>query len=165
MCNLLLCHWSSQLFDLCVPSSTDIPILLLNQFYIILQPPVVSGDLHWLLRDKKIYLDTLTLSSFLALSCSQSILEAVLQWKSRNYVCLAFSRNYLFHHIVDVSACHSDRNGECSDSGGTEKNKYTKRTVDRNIAGNGKFRLSVYNPVASTGKEVMKDRPCVRDAE
>ena len=29
--NLLLCHWSSQLFDLRAPSSTDDPILLLNQ--------------------------------------------------------------------------------------------------------------------------------------
>ena len=29
--NLQLYHWSSQLFDLCVLSSTDIPILLLNQ--------------------------------------------------------------------------------------------------------------------------------------
>ena len=29
--NLPLCHWSSQLFDLRVPSSTDIPVLLLNQ--------------------------------------------------------------------------------------------------------------------------------------
>ena len=29
--NLPLYHWSSQLFDLCVPSSTDVPILLLNQ--------------------------------------------------------------------------------------------------------------------------------------
>ena len=65
----------------------------------------------------------------------------------------------------DVSACHSDRNGECSDSVGTEKYKYTKGTVDRNIAGNGKFRLSVYNPVASTGKEVMKDGPYMHDAK
>ena len=29
--NLLLCDWSSQLFDLRAPSSTDVPILLLNQ--------------------------------------------------------------------------------------------------------------------------------------
>ena len=33
--NLLLCHWSSQLFDWRAPSSTDIPILLLSQ-------PIVS---------------------------------------------------------------------------------------------------------------------------
>ena len=33
--NLLLCHWSSQLFDLRAQSSTDVPILLLNQ-------PIVS---------------------------------------------------------------------------------------------------------------------------
>ena len=25
------CHWSSQLFDLCAPLSTDVPDLLLNQ--------------------------------------------------------------------------------------------------------------------------------------
>ena len=31
MRNLLLCHWSSQLFDLRAPSSTDVPVLLLNQ--------------------------------------------------------------------------------------------------------------------------------------
>ena len=31
MLNLLLCHWSSQLFDLRAPSSTDVPVLLLNQ--------------------------------------------------------------------------------------------------------------------------------------
>ena len=29
--NLPLCHWSSQLFDLRAPSSTDVPVLLLNQ--------------------------------------------------------------------------------------------------------------------------------------
>ena len=27
----ILCHWSSQLFDLRTPSSTDVPVLLLNQ--------------------------------------------------------------------------------------------------------------------------------------
>ena len=29
--NLPLCHWSGQLFDLRAPSSTDVPVLLLNQ--------------------------------------------------------------------------------------------------------------------------------------
>ena len=29
--NLPLCHWSSQLFDLRAPSSTYVPVLLLNQ--------------------------------------------------------------------------------------------------------------------------------------
>ena len=29
--NFPLCHWSSQLFDLRAPSSTDLPVLLLNQ--------------------------------------------------------------------------------------------------------------------------------------
>ena len=29
--NLPLCDWSSQLFDLHAPSSTDVPALLLNQ--------------------------------------------------------------------------------------------------------------------------------------
>ena len=31
MLNLPICHWSSQLFDLREPSSTDVPVLLLNQ--------------------------------------------------------------------------------------------------------------------------------------
>ena len=31
MPNLLLCPWTSQLLDLCAPSSTDAPVLLLNQ--------------------------------------------------------------------------------------------------------------------------------------
>ena len=31
MLSLPLCHWSSQLFDLRTPSSTDVPVLLLNQ--------------------------------------------------------------------------------------------------------------------------------------
>ena len=31
MPNLPLCHWSSQLFDLRAPLSTDVPVLLLNQ--------------------------------------------------------------------------------------------------------------------------------------
>ena len=31
MPNLPLCYWSSQLFDLRAPLSTDVPVLLLNQ--------------------------------------------------------------------------------------------------------------------------------------
>ena len=31
MSNLPLCHWPSQLFDLRVPLSTDVPVLLLKQ--------------------------------------------------------------------------------------------------------------------------------------
>ena len=31
MFNLPLCNWSSQLFDLRAPLSTDVPVLLLNQ--------------------------------------------------------------------------------------------------------------------------------------
>ena len=31
MLKLPLCHWSSQLFDLRASSSTDVPVLLLNQ--------------------------------------------------------------------------------------------------------------------------------------
>ena len=31
MLNLPLCDWSFQLFDLCALSSTDVPVLLLNQ--------------------------------------------------------------------------------------------------------------------------------------
>ena len=29
--SLTICHWSSQMFDLHAPSSTDVPVLLLNQ--------------------------------------------------------------------------------------------------------------------------------------
>ena len=29
--NLPLCHWSSKFFDLHTPTSTDVPVLLLNQ--------------------------------------------------------------------------------------------------------------------------------------
>ena len=36
--NLLLSHWSSQLFDLRVSSSTDVLVLLLNQLNIFLKP-------------------------------------------------------------------------------------------------------------------------------
>ena len=36
--NLLLCDWSSQLFDLRASSSTDVPVLLLNQPDIFLKP-------------------------------------------------------------------------------------------------------------------------------
>ena len=36
--NSLLCHWSSQLFDLHASSSTDVPVLLLNQPTIFLKP-------------------------------------------------------------------------------------------------------------------------------
>ena len=32
--NLTLCHWSSQLFNLCALSSTDVPVLLLNQLIV-----------------------------------------------------------------------------------------------------------------------------------
>ena len=45
MPNLPLCHWSSQLFDLRAPSSTDVPVLLLNQPIIILQMEKVEEDL------------------------------------------------------------------------------------------------------------------------
>ena len=47
MPNLPLCHWSrsSQLFDLRAPSSTDVPVLLLNQPIINLQMEKVEEDL------------------------------------------------------------------------------------------------------------------------
>ena len=35
MLNLPLCHWSSQLFDMRAPLSTDVPVLLLNQSIIV----------------------------------------------------------------------------------------------------------------------------------
>ena len=38
--NLPLCHWSSQLFHLRAPSSTDVPVLLLNQ-------PNMHTSLSW----------------------------------------------------------------------------------------------------------------------
>ena len=38
MPNLPLCHWSSQLFDLHAPSSTDDPVLLLNQPLVLTTP-------------------------------------------------------------------------------------------------------------------------------
>ena len=46
--NLLLCHWSSQLFDLRASSSTDVPVLLLNQPTIFLKPlsGVVSDPVY-----------------------------------------------------------------------------------------------------------------------
>ena len=34
--NLLLCYWSSQLLVLCKLSSSDVPVLLLNQ-------PIIDG--------------------------------------------------------------------------------------------------------------------------
>ena len=41
---LPLCHWSGQLFDLHVPFSTDIPILLLNQPSINIRSALKSSD-------------------------------------------------------------------------------------------------------------------------
>ena len=39
MSDFPLCHWSSQLFDLRAPSSTDVPVLLLNQ-------PIIPDGVH-----------------------------------------------------------------------------------------------------------------------
>ena len=47
--NLPLCHWSSQLFDLRAQSSTDVPILLLNQpinSVTYLTPKIINGCLQ-----------------------------------------------------------------------------------------------------------------------
>ena len=50
MPNLPLWHWSSLLFDLCTQSSTDVPVLLLNQpcMWILglneLKPELAGGD-------------------------------------------------------------------------------------------------------------------------
>ncbi|KAJ7354829.1 hypothetical protein OS493_029835 [Desmophyllum pertusum] len=42
--------------------------------------------------------------------------------------------------------------GECSETDATEKYKLSSNEItDRNTAGNGKFRLTIYNPVANTG--------------
>lgn len=51
-----------------------------------------------------------------------------------------------------TTACKQTANGgDCSESDATEKYKLPKETKDRNIAGDGKFTLTVYNPVANTG--------------
>ena len=47
MLNLLLCHWSSQLFDLHAPLSTDVPVLLLNQPNIKKTTTTTQWFLHW----------------------------------------------------------------------------------------------------------------------
>ena len=48
MPNLPLCDWSSQLFDLRAPSSTDVPVLLLNQPVDVNLPGFVSITETWL---------------------------------------------------------------------------------------------------------------------
>ena len=42
MHNLSLCHWSRQLFDLRPPSSTDVPVLLLNQPNLIIHAAALN---------------------------------------------------------------------------------------------------------------------------
>ena len=62
--------------------------------------------------------------------------------------------NYLLlcYVVITTIACKQTANGgDCSESDATEKYKLLKETKDRNLAGDGKFTLTVYNPVANTG--------------
>ena len=49
--NLPFCHWSSQLFDLRAPSSTDVPVLLLNQPTIAFR---VGTESYTVLRERSL---------------------------------------------------------------------------------------------------------------
>lgn len=66
------------------------------------------------------------------------------------YYCLFIIIVVVF--VINTTACKKTANGEdCSESDAIEKYKLPKETKDRNIAGDGKFILTVYNPVANTG--------------
>jgi len=48
--------------------------------------------------------------------------------------------------------CDSEKDGECSETDASEKYILSSNGItDRNAAGNGKFRLTIYNPVSNTG--------------
>ena len=54
---------------------------------------------------------------------------------------------------VTVTACtETASGGHCGESDSSEKYKLSKENTDRNNAGDGKFTLTVYNPVSNTGK-------------
>ena len=59
---------------------------------------------------------------------------------------------------VELTACNSESDGDCSKADATEKYKSAQESSGRNTAGNGKFRLTVYNPVANTGEKKKLER-------
>ena len=74
--NLLLCHWSSQLFDLRVSSSTDVPVLLLNQ-------PTIS----WQRESARKGLNAIFDAQFAALPLVKPVVwfaRVVVNWRSRS---------------------------------------------------------------------------------
>ena len=83
--NLLLSHWSSQLFDLHVSSSTDVPVLLLNQ-------PTIS----WQRESARKGLNAISDAQFAALPLVKPVVwfaRVVVNWRSRS---IAKSAWYLF---------------------------------------------------------------------
>ena len=71
MVNLPLCHWSSQLFDLRAPLSTDVPVLLLNQPIIVSEQSMHFG---WSLTGGSIVVERIVVKYFVGnfwfISCS-----------------------------------------------------------------------------------------------
>jgi len=58
--------------------------------------------------------------------------------------------------LLLIIRCDSEKDGECSENDASEKYKLSSDGMtDRNAAGNGKFRLTVYNPVANTGNLLL----------
>lgn len=54
--------------------------------------------------------------------------------------------------LLLILACDLEKDGECSETDTSENYKLSSDGItDRNSAGNGKFHLTVYNPVANTG--------------
>ena len=82
MPNLPLCHWSSQLFDLRAPSSTDVPFLLLNQAIIGSTPTVPPSSLSVSIGSdfccsSSFFSGVASFSSFLTGSCSPFLLSTI----------------------------------------------------------------------------------------
>ena len=66
----------------------------------------------------------------------------------------------LYYNLLHLTGCDSEKDGECGDADATEKYKlFPDEITDRNAAGHGKFRLTIYNPVASTGKNFDQPLP------
>ena len=64
---------------------------------------------------------------------------------------LTFKLGVIFT-LIFILGCESEKDGECSETDASEKYKLSSDGIaDRNSAGSGKFRLTVYNPVANTG--------------
>ena len=76
MPNLPLCHWSSRLFDLCAPLSTDVPVLLLNQPIIISEQSTHFG---WSFTGGSSVVERIVVKYFLGkfgyISCSPSTIH------------------------------------------------------------------------------------------